>query len=75
MQGVARVNLTLENKTRMNMTFEPSKWTDYRTHLIGHGPYGSVTLTGADARRKRKEISKSAQTSATLSAGMTEKAK
>ena len=36
--------------------FEPTKWTDYRTHLIGHGRHGVVTLTGAQARKKRKEL-------------------
>jgi hypothetical protein len=38
------------------MNIKPTKWTDYKTHLIGHGKYGSITLTGADARKKRAEI-------------------
>lgn len=37
---------------------QPTQWKDHKTHLSGRGKYGSVTLTGADARRKRAELAK-----------------
>ena len=41
---------------------QPTKWKDHKTHITGRGKYGAVTLMGADARRKRKELAELAKT-------------
>ena len=36
--------------------YEPTTWKDHGTHITGRGKWGTVVLTGADAKRMRKEL-------------------